>query len=141
MSNFTSVIVDCNSINWGKLISKYSDTNIIEDIFSAIIALCNTHLFLSTNNKLLVLAGGAKLVNKKFKEVEANQQTSSTIDFAKSLEIFFRKKLEEHANYVEPLSSQYSAAISLSICGMFFCCFILLVDKSNSYVFNTARDF
>ncbi|KAF7636890.1 hypothetical protein Mgra_00003629 [Meloidogyne graminicola] len=120
MSNFASVIVDCNSINWGTLISKNHETNIIEDIFSAIIALCNTHLFLSTNNKLLVLAGGAKLTNKKFVEVGKNQTTN---DFAKSLEIFLRKKLEEHANYDEPASSQYSAAISLSICDIPFLAF------------------
>ncbi|CAK5077057.1 unnamed protein product [Meloidogyne enterolobii] len=113
MSSFTSVIVDCDSTNWGMLISKYPETNVLEDIFSAVIALCNTHLFLSTNNKLLVLAGGAKLANKKFQEVETNK---TALDFAKSLEIFLRKKLEENVNYEEPVSSQYSGAISLSIC-------------------------
>ncbi|KAL7078250.1 hypothetical protein ACQ4LE_002206 [Meloidogyne hapla] len=112
MSSFSSLIVDCNSTNWGMLISKCPETNVLEDIFSAVIALCNTHLFLSTNNKLLVLAGGAKLANKKFQE-EAKQ---TSLDFAKSLEIFLRKKLEEHVNYDEPASSQYSGAISLSIC-------------------------
>jgi len=117
MSSFTSVIVDCDSTNWGMLISKYPETNVLEDIFSAVIALCNTHLFLSTNNKLLVLAGGAKLANKKFQEVETDK---TALDFAKSLEIFLRKKLEENVNYEEPAPSQYSGAISLSICGRYF---------------------
>uniref|UniRef100_A0A915M4M3 General transcription factor IIH subunit 3 n=1 Tax=Meloidogyne javanica TaxID=6303 RepID=A0A915M4M3_MELJA len=97
MSSFTSVIVDCDSTNWGMLISKYPETNVLEDIFSAVIA----------------LSGGAKLANKKFQEVETDK---TALDFAKSLEIFLRKKLEENVNYEEPASSQYSGAISLSIC-------------------------
>ena len=112
MNSFQSVIIDCNSLNWGRAISHYPEIDVHKEVFAAAIAFANSHLFSSLNNRLLVLAGGINSTNKKFKH------DPSKNDFIASLETFFRQSLTEHAGYVEAQSSQYSAAISLSICGM-----------------------
>jgi len=112
MNSFQSVIIDCNSLNWGRAISHYPEIDVHKEVFAAAIAFANSHLFSSLNNRLLVLAGGINSTNKKFKH------DPSKNDFIASLETFFRQSLTEHAGYEEAQSSQYSAAISLSICGM-----------------------
>ena len=108
MSNFQSVILDCDPVNWSSVAKKHPGLDVHKEILSTTIALCNSHLFSSLNNRLLVLAGSAKLETKKFKN------DSDARNITGSLEQFFRNSLLD-ANC--EASSHYSAAISLSICG------------------------
>jgi hypothetical protein len=114
MSNFQSVIIDCNPSNWCSIISNGKDA--YKEIIQSIIAFSNSRLFSSLNNRLLVIAaGGMEQVTAKFK-YEQNEGTN----FTKQIENFLYDMLTRQNNSFEnPSNLPYSAAISLSICGLY----------------------
>lgn len=116
MSSFLSIIIDCNPLDWSSVISTNPGIDIYEQIISTIIAVSNSHLFASLNNRLLVIPGRANLDNKKFSNDQYFHESNEIPSFIKSLENFLRETIMNDCNYQWPINSQYSAAISLSIC-------------------------
>ena len=121
--SFLSVILDCHQFDWGSTLAKYKESgpeNVHKEILKSTIALCNSHLFSSLNNQLILLAAGTSAQKRKKFIYESDGNQEKQQKFTESIEKYILDILSTNPSdeNEESTSSHYAGPISLSICGL-----------------------
>ncbi|KAI6184012.1 hypothetical protein M3Y97_00550500 [Aphelenchoides bicaudatus] len=111
----TSVIVlDCNTSSLGLLCEEWSKEDLIKRLVASVIVYSNTHLSMSVNNHLLIVAASAPLKNRVIFSSEAHQKDA---DIAEAIDLAIRNAIQSDAQSGDRfVHTNYANAFATGIC-------------------------
>lgn len=115
----TSVIVlDCNTSSLGLLCEEWSKEDLIKRLVASVIVYSNTHLSMSVNNHLLIVAASAPLKNRVIFSSEAHQKDA---DIAEAIDLAIRNAIQSDAQSGDRfVHTNYANAFATGICCEYF---------------------
>jgi len=108
------VIVDCNVCHWGSLVERHG-RSLFGSLINSIIGFCNSHLALSMNNHLLVLAAAPNVEEKVLCDSSSLLHRSNMV---KVIDAGLRKALQNLTGIMSDgaTTTKFASTLSMSIC-------------------------
>jgi hypothetical protein len=113
------LVLDCNTSSLGLLTEQWSKEDLIKRLIASVIVYTNTHLSMSVNNHLIIIAAGTQPKNRVIFSSEAHQKSAN---IAELVDESIRNALQVDAQSGDKfVHTNYASAFATGICCKLSC--------------------